>query len=62
MGTVQRVAERPPRHVHRRPRKLVVPPRAVDPGPTERIHLIEFLWTSPTGVQPVLMLERELLD
>ena len=28
----------------------------------ERITLIEFVWVSPTGVQPVLFLERELLQ
>ena len=28
----------------------------------ERITLIEFMWVSPTGVQPVLFLERELLQ
>lgn len=28
----------------------------------ERLTLIEFIWVSPTGVQPVLFMERELLQ
>jgi hypothetical protein len=38
----------------------------VHPGPwetgAERIRLLEFLWETDRGVQPVLYLERELLD
>ena len=43
---------------------LPEPPKR-DPDPAdhgERITLIEFVWVSPTGVQPVLYMERELLQ
>jgi hypothetical protein len=39
------------------------PKRDRDPADQgERITLIEFVWVSPAGVQPVLYLERELLQ
>ncbi len=28
------------------------------PMPTQRVDLIEFLWASPRGIQPVLFVER----
>jgi hypothetical protein len=31
-------------------------------GPSEQLRLIEFVWSGSTGVQPVLYLERHLLD
>jgi hypothetical protein len=30
-------------------------------SPSERVRLIEFVWVSPTGVQPVLLIDREYL-
>jgi len=36
------------------------PDRPIDDGTTERIRLIEFVWTNP-GRQPVLYVDREWL-
>lgn len=49
----------------RRPPGTVVRPTrehgALDDATTEVIRVIEFLWIGSQGVQPVLMLQRELL-
>jgi hypothetical protein len=34
----------------------------VEPDASERITLIEFLWTGPTGEQPVILVSREWLQ
>jgi hypothetical protein len=36
-------------------------PRAIDGAQTERLRLIEFVWTAPTGTQRVLLVDREFL-
>jgi hypothetical protein len=47
----------------RRTRAPMRPPvRPLDDGTTEAVRVIEFLWISGNTIQPVLMLERELLD
>ena len=33
-----------------------------EPQASERITLIEFMWTGETGAQPVLLVEREWLQ
>lgn len=38
------------------------PVRPLDDGTTESVRVIEFIWTIGGAIQPVLMLERELLD
>jgi hypothetical protein len=38
------------------------PVRPLDDGITESVRVIEFIWSFGGAVQPVLMLERELLD
>lgn len=43
-----------------RPRRR--PVRPLDDGTTESVRVIEFVWTAGNAIQPVLMLERELLD
>ena len=35
---------------------------AMAPSSTERLQLLEFLWETETGEQPVLYLMRQLLD
>jgi hypothetical protein len=35
--------------------------RPLDDGATESVRVIEFVWRTGAAVQPVLMLERELL-
>jgi hypothetical protein len=37
------------------------PPRPIDGGCTERLRLIEFVWSAPTGTQRVLLVDREFL-
>ncbi len=46
----------------RRPTHRRRPVRPLGDGTTERVRLIEFLWPAGTGIQPVLMLDRRLLD
>lgn len=36
--------------------------RPLGDGTTERVRLIEFLWSDGVACQPVLLLERTLLD
>jgi hypothetical protein len=36
--------------------------RPLDHGTTELVRVIQFLWTDGRGIQPVLMVERELLN
>jgi hypothetical protein len=38
------------------------PPIDSEPDTSERITLIEFLWTGLTGDQPVILVSRELLQ
>jgi hypothetical protein len=38
------------------------PPIDAEPDTSERITLIEFLWTGPTGEQPVILVSREWLQ
>jgi hypothetical protein len=38
------------------------PVRPLGDGTTERVRIIEFMWAGGTGVQPVLFLDRQLLD
>ena len=50
----------------RRPLRTVVRPtrepgRALDDDTTEVVRVIEFLWIGKQGVQPVLLLQRDLL-
>jgi hypothetical protein len=33
----------------------------MDGGCTERLRLIEFVWSAPTGTQRVLLVDREFL-
>jgi hypothetical protein len=47
---------RRPAHLPRRPRR-----RPARQSQSERVRLIEFVWVSPTGVQPVLLIDREFL-
>jgi hypothetical protein len=35
--------------------------RPLDDGTTESVRVIEFVWRAGEAIQPVLMLERELL-
>lgn len=59
----------PPRHAGehataptrtRAPRRHRV--RPLGDGTTERVRVIEFLWSDGVACQPVLLLERTLLD
>jgi hypothetical protein len=36
--------------------------RPVDDGATELVRVIQFLWSEGGRIQPVLMVERQLLD
>jgi hypothetical protein len=38
------------------------PARPLDDGTTEMVHVIEFVWRIGAAVQPVLWLDRQLLD
>ena len=38
------------------------PVRPLDDGTTEVVRVIQFVWAADRAVQPVLMLERELLN
>ncbi|HEX2470604.1 MAG TPA: hypothetical protein VHK05_08440 [Candidatus Limnocylindrales bacterium] len=38
------------------------PVRALDDGTTERVRVIEFVLPAGTSIQPVLWLDRQLLD
>jgi hypothetical protein len=38
------------------------PVRRLDDGATERVRVIEFVWTANDSIQPVLLVERELLS
>lgn len=38
------------------------PVRPLGDGTTERVRIIEFMWAGGAGVQPVLFLDRRLLD
>jgi hypothetical protein len=38
------------------------PVRPLDDGTTEVVRVIQFVWAAGRGVQPVLMVERELLN
>lgn len=38
------------------------PVRPLDDGATELVRVIEFAWTAGGAIQPVLMVERELLS
>jgi hypothetical protein len=44
------------------PTALRPPVRPLDDGTTESVRLIEFVWRTGDAFQPVLMLERQLLD
>ena len=50
----------------RRPRSASAQGRAyvrpLDDGATELVRIIQFLWTEGHGIQPVLMVERQLLN
>ena len=39
----------------------IAAPGTAEHGRSERISLIEFVWLSPAGLQPVLLVRRELL-
>jgi hypothetical protein len=41
---------------------LRAPVRPLDDGTTESVRVIEFVWRAGASIQPVLMLERELLN
>jgi hypothetical protein len=36
--------------------------RPLDDGATELVRVIQFLWREGRGIQPVMMVERELLN
>jgi hypothetical protein len=38
------------------------PVRPLDDGTTELVHVIEFAWPAGDGIQPVIWLQRQLLD
>jgi hypothetical protein len=38
------------------------PVRPLDDGTTELVRIIEFVWSTGPEIQPVLLLERELLN
>jgi hypothetical protein len=44
------------------PRPLRRPVRPLDDGTTELVHLIEFILPAGDSVQPVIFLDRQLLD
>ncbi len=52
-----------PRRIRRGRRRAseIAAPETSGHGRSERISLIEFLWLSPAGLQPVLLVRRELL-
>ena len=45
-----------------KPTQLRPPVRPLDDGTTESVRVIEFVWRAGEAIQPVLMLERELLN
>ncbi len=45
----------------RAPEAMVEPTPADPSEPTERLRIIEFRWNGPSGIQPVLFLERTRL-
>ena len=38
------------------------PVRPLDDGTTELVHVIEFAWPAGDAIQPVIWLQRQLLD
>jgi hypothetical protein len=56
-GTAPRAGPRRPAPTSRR-----VPVRPLDDGTTELVRVIQFVWRAGRVTQPVLMVERELLN